>query len=138
MSRATTIMRFIPVALAAAALIAAGCGSSSKPAYCSNLTDLQNSVNSLKDVQLGSDTISILKTDLQKVQTNANAVVSSAKQDFPSQTSALESSVSALSNSIKALPTSPTPQQLLALAPQISSAVSAADNLKKATSSACD
>jgi hypothetical protein len=131
-------MVFIPVALAVVALAAAGCGSSSKPAYCSNVTDLQNSVNSLKDVQLGSNTISTLKTDLQKVQTDANAVVSSAKQDFPSQTSALESSVSTLSTSIKALPPSPTHQQLLALAPQVASTVSAAENLKSATSSACD
>jgi hypothetical protein len=138
-SRHAGRMVLIPVvALAVAALAAAGCGSSSKPAYCSNVTDLENSVNSLKSVSLGSDTVSTLKTDLQKVQTNANAVVSSAKQDFPSQTSALQSSVSALLNSINALPPSPTPQQLLPLAPQVASAVSAADGLKSATSSACD
>jgi hypothetical protein len=126
------------VALAIAAVSAAGCGSSSKPAYCSDVTDLQNSVNSLKSVSLGSDTVSTLKTDLQKVQTDANAVVSSAKQDFPNQTSALQSSVSTLSNSVNALPSSPTSQQLFALTPQVASAVSAADNLKSATSSACD
>jgi hypothetical protein len=126
------------MALAVAVLAAAGCGSSSKPAYCGNVTDLQNSVSSLKNVQLGSNTISTLKTDLQKVQTNANAVVSSAKQDFPNQTSALQASVSTLSNSINTLPPSPTPQQLLPLAPQVASAVSATDNLKSATSSACD
>ena len=92
------------MALAALALVAAGCGSSSKPAYCSDVTDLQNSVNSLKSVQLQSGAVSTLKTDVQKVQTNANAVVSSAKQDFPSQTSALQSSVSSLSTSVQALP----------------------------------
>ncbi len=128
----------VPVVLAAAALVAAGCGGSSKPAYCSDVTDLENSVNSLKSVQLDSNTISTLQTDLQKVQTNANAVVSSAKQDFPNQTSALESSVSALSTSVKALPASPTPQQLLTLTTQVASTVSAADNFKSATSSACD
>jgi hypothetical protein len=132
------MMRFIPAALAAAALVAAGCGSSSKPAYCSNVSDLQNSVNSLKSVSLGSDTVSTLKTDLQKVRTNANAVVSSAKQDFPSQTSALQSSVSGLSTSVNALPAAPTPQQLFALTPQVASTVSAAQTLKSATSSACD
>jgi hypothetical protein len=128
----------VPVVLAAAALVAAGCGSSSKPAYCSDVTDLENSVNSLKSVQLNSNTISTLETDVQKVQTNANAVVSSAKQDFPNQTTALESSVSALSTSVKALPPSPTPQQLLTLATQVASTVSAADNFKSATNSACD
>jgi hypothetical protein len=39
-------------------------------------------------VQLNSDAVSTVQTDLQKIQTNADAVVSSAKQDFPSQTSA--------------------------------------------------
>jgi hypothetical protein len=128
----------LAVALAATALFVVGCGSSSKPAYCSNVSNLQTSVDALKNVQLGSNTISTLQTDLQKVQTNANAVVSSAKQDFPTQTSALESSVTTLSNSIKALPPAPTAEQLVPIAPQIASAVTAVQNLKSATSSACD
>ena len=118
--------------------MAAGCGSSSKPDYCSNVSDLQSSVNSLKSVQPQSGVVSTLQTDVQKVQSNANAVVTSAKQDFPSQTSALESSVSTLSDSVKALPSAPTPQQLVALVPQISSVATAAQNLESATSSACD
>ena len=128
----------LAVALAAAALVAAGCGSSSKPAYCSNVSDLQQSVTDLKSLQLNSAVVSTLQTDLQKVQSNANAVVSSAKQDFPNQTSALESSVSTLSTSVKQLPPSPTPQQLLPLVPQVNSVVTAAQGLSSATSSACD
>ena len=61
MSRQMTRLMFIPVALAVAALAAAGCGSSSKPAYCSDVTNLENSVNSLKSVSLGSDTVSTLR-----------------------------------------------------------------------------
>jgi hypothetical protein len=125
-------------AVAAVALVAAGCGSSSKPAYCSNVSDLQSSLNSLKNVQFNSNTISTVRADVQKVQTNADAVVSSAKQDFPNQTSALESSVSTLSTSIQALPAAPTQEQLLPIAPQIASTVSAADSLKSATDSACN
>ncbi len=128
----------VPLALAAAALVAAGCGSDSKPDYCSNVSDLQQSVDDLKNVQLNSSTLTTLQTDLQKVQTNADAVVSSAKQDFPSETSALKSSVSTLSTTIQQLPPSPTAQQLLAVAPQISSTVTAAKNLSSATKSACD
>ena len=128
----------LAVALAAAALVAAGCGGSDKPAYCSNVSDLQQSVSDLKSVQPNSAVVSTLQTDLQKVQSNANAVVSSAKQDFPNQTSALESSVSSLSTSIKQLPPSPTPQQLFALTPQINSVVTAAQGFSSATSSACD
>ena len=128
----------LAVALAAAALVAAGCGSSSKPAYCSNVSDLQQSVTDLKSLQLNSAVVSTLQTDLQKVQSNANAVVSSAKQDFPSQTSALESSVSSLSATVKQLPPSPTPQQLLSLVPQVDSVVTAAQGFSSATKSACN
>ena len=129
----------VSVALAAAALIAIGCGSSNdKPAYCSDVSDLQSSVNDLKNVQLNSDTISTVQTDVQKIQTNANAAVSSAKQDFPNETSALKSSVSTLSTAIKQLPSSPTAQQLAALVPDISNTVTAAKNLSSATKSACD
>ena len=48
----TTRLLFIPVVLAAAAFVAAGCGGcSSKPACCSDVTDLRrDSINSLKSV----------------------------------------------------------------------------------------
>jgi hypothetical protein len=130
---------WIVVALAIAALVAAGCGGDDKPAYCSKVSDLQQSVGDLKNVQLSeSGALSTLQKDLQKVQSDANAVVSSAKQDFPSQTSALKSSVSTLSTTIKQLPASPTAQQLAPVAHEISSVVTAAKDLDSATSSACD
>ena len=96
--------------------MAVGCGSSSKPDYCSDVSDLQSSVDDLKNVQLQSGALSTLQTDVQKVQSDANAVVSSAKQDFPTETSALQSSVSTLSASINALPAAPTAQQLVPIA----------------------
>ena len=79
---------WIMLALVAAALVAAGCGGSDKPAYCSDVSDLQQSVDDLKGVKLESGALSTLQTDVKNVQSSADAVVSSAKQDFPSQTSA--------------------------------------------------
>ena len=128
----------LAMAVAAAALVAAGCGGSSKPDYCSKVSDLQQSVNDLKGVQLQSGALSTIQTDVQKVQSNATAVVSSAKQDFPTQTSALQSSVSTLSATINALPPAPTPQQLAPLVPQIRSVGTASQDLSNATNSACD
>ena len=124
--------------LAATVLVAAGCGGSDKPAYCSNVSDLQQSVDDLKGVKLESGALSTLQTDLKNVQSNADAVVSSAKQDFPSETSALESSVLSLSSAVDQLPAAPTAEQLAALVPMVSSAVTAAKGLESATSSACD
>ena len=128
----------VALAPAAVALVAAGCGSDDKPAYCSNVDVLQQSIDNLVGVPLQSGALSTLQTDVQNVQGNLDAVVSSAKQDFPSETSALESSVSSLSATINKLPPSPTPQQLVSLAPQINSVVTAAQSLSSATSSACD
>ena len=130
---------WIMLVLVAATLVAAACGGDDKPAYCSNVSDLQQSVDDLKSVDLTeSGALSTLQTDVQKVQSDADAVVSSAKQDFPDETSALKSSVSSLSTTIEELPSSPTAQQLAALAPEISSVVTAAKDLDSATSSACD
>jgi uncharacterized phage infection (PIP) family protein YhgE len=131
-------MLWIMCALTAAALVAAGCGGSSKPAYCSNVSDLHQSVDDMKGLELGSGAVSKLQTDVKKVKSNADAVVSSAKQDFPQQTNALKSSVSSLSNAIDQLPSSPTVQQLVPLAKQISGVVTSAKDLTSATSSACD
>ena len=127
------------VVLAAAALVAAACGGDDEPAYCSNVSDLQQSVDDLKNVQLTeSGSLSTLQTDIQKVQSDADAVVSSAKEDFPNETSALKSSVSSLSTTIEELPSSPTAQQLAALAPEINGVVTAAKDLDSATNSECD
>jgi len=126
------------VALAAVAAVASGCGTESRPEYCSNVGELEESVDELKNVQLESGFFATLEADLSKVQENADAVVSSAKEDFPSQTSALESSVSGLAEAINKLPSSPTTEQLLSLAPRISSTVRAAEELASATESACE
>ena len=130
---------WIMLVLAVAAVVAAGCGGDDKPGYCENVADLQVSVDDVKNVQLtDSDALSTLQGELPQVRSDANAVVSSAKQDFPSQTDALKSSVSELSTTIEQLPASPTAQQLAPLAQEVSSVVTAAQDLDSATSSACD
>ncbi len=118
---------------------AAGCGGDDKPAYCEDVADLQVSVDDVKNVQLSdSGALSTLQTELQQVRSDADAVVSSAKQDFPDETSALKSSVSTVATTIEQLPASPTAQQLAPLAQEISAVVTAANGLDSATSSACD
>lgn len=128
----------LPAALLAVALLVGGCGSDSKPDYCSNVSDLQGSVDELSSVKLESGVLGTVEADLKKIQADANAVVSSAKQDFPNETSALESSVSKLSTTVNQLPPAPTPQQLVGLGAQIQSTVTAAQELSSATESACE
>ena len=132
------ITLIVPAALAAVVLVAAGCGSSSKPAYCSDVSNIATYVDNLKNVQLQSGAVSTLKTDVQKVQSNANAVVGSAKQELP------EPDQRAAVIRLEPLHLDPgaapalTAQQLVPIAAEVASTVSAADSLKSATSSACD
>ena len=112
-----------------------GCG---KPDYCSDRSNLEQSVKGLTDVQLtesgGADR---LKSQLDKVQSDAKQVASSAKSDFPSETDQLESSVSTLEKSVQALPPSPSSEELKGLAPQVTAVAGASRRFVTATDSEC-
>ena len=83
-------MRTALATVAAGALIAlAGCGSSSKPAYCTDRSNLENSIKNLPSAATSSG-VSGLKSQINTIVSDANAVVSSAKSDFPTQTSAVK------------------------------------------------
>ena len=124
-------------AVAAAALIAlAGCGSSSKPAYCSDRTNLENSVKNLPSVASSSG-VSGLKSQINTIVSDANSVVNSAKSDFPSQTSAVKTSVDALQTAVKALPSSPSASQIAAIGLSAKNVVSSVTSFSDATKSKC-
>jgi len=115
-------MRTVVATVATGALIAlAGCGSS-KPAYCSDRTNLENSVKNLPSVTSSSG-VSGLKSQINTIVSDANAVVSSAKSDFPSQTSAVKTSVDALQTAVMALPSSPSTAQVAGIATDAASVV---------------
>jgi hypothetical protein len=124
------------VVLSAAVLIAlSGCG---KPQYCSDRSDLENSVRDLGNIKvLQSGGVNQLKSQLQTVQANAKKVAGSAKSDFPTESSALQSSVSTLKTAVQQLPASPTRQQLAPVAADAASVVASARRFKQATDSKC-
>jgi hypothetical protein len=128
------------LALAAIAAVAvgasAGCGSS-KPAYCSDRSTLQQSVEDLGNVDLQSGGVSALQSQLKTVKTDADALVSSAKSDFPSQSDAITSSVSALSSSVQKLPSSASGTDAAALAVDVKNVTGAFKSFSDATSSEC-
>ena len=122
--------------LAAGAVMAlAGCG---KPQYCSDRSTLQQSVSGLNDVQVTqSGGVDRLKTQLTKVESDANALAKSAKSDFPSESSAVQSSVKSLKSAVQALPASTSRQLLVTVAANVKATVAAFDNFKTATDSKC-
>ncbi len=119
------------LATAAAAVALAGCGSS-KPAYCTDRTDLQNSVKGLT-----SSGISGLKSQLKQIQSDASTLVSSAKGDFPSETSAITSSVNTLKSSVTALPSSPSAAQIATVTRDAAGVVSSVKSFVDASNSKC-
>jgi outer membrane murein-binding lipoprotein Lpp len=122
--------------VALGALVAAGCGSS-KPEYCSKVDDLNEAVSTLKSDVTGGN-VSAVHSDVQKVNTAANAVADSARSDFPHQTKALESSIRTLSSAVQALPPSPGLNDVVPLLGNVTDVGTAVDNFKSATSSKCD
>ena len=123
----------VPLVLAAAAAVVAlaGCGSS-KPAYCTDRTNLQNSVKGLT-----SSGISGIRSQLTQIQSDATTLVNSAKGDFPSETSAITSSVSTLKSSVAALPSSPSAAQIATVTRDAAGVVSSVKSFTDASNSKC-
>ena len=131
-----TLTRVAVAVLTSVALIAAaGCGSS-KPAYCSDRTNLENSIKTLPSVTSSSG-ISGLKTQITTIQSDATSLVSAAKSDFPSVTSAVKSSVDTLQSAVKALPSSPSATQIAAIAADVASVTSSVKSFVNTSKSKC-
>jgi hypothetical protein len=125
------------VVAAIAAASVAGCGSSggSKPAYCSDRSDLQQSVTGLKDVDITSS--GALQAQVSRVDQSARALVASARSDFPQETSAISSSVKALDTSVRNVVAAPTAKGLVTAGQDVASVVSAAQAFADATKDKC-
>jgi hypothetical protein len=129
--------RALAACLAASGVVAlGGCGGSSKPSYCTNRANLESSIKGLTNID-PTNALSSLQSQVAKIQSDANALVSAAKSDFPNETSAIKSSVSSLSTTIKSLSSSPSAGDIATLAKQASSTVSAVQSFYNATKSKC-
>ena len=71
-----------PAAVPVLSRLAAGC-SSSKPAYCTDATNLKTSVSNLGNVDVAKNGLGSLQTALNSVQTNANMFATDAKSAYP-------------------------------------------------------
>lgn len=129
----------IAAAVLAVAVLAA-CGSSSsssKPAYCSSLTNLKNSVKALPTTDVIKNGTNALKANVDKVVNNAHAVVSSAKQDFPNETSAITTAVDTLKTTVGQLQQSASPALVVQAAGNVASLGSAVKSFSSSASSKC-
>lgn len=113
----------------------AACGGG-KPAYCSTRTDLENSIKGLTTLNPSSG-VGGLQSQLKKIQSDANTLVSQAKSDFPSQTAAIKSSVDAFANSVNSLSANPSASQIATVTKDASNVASSASSFVDATNSKC-
>jgi Asp-tRNA(Asn)/Glu-tRNA(Gln) amidotransferase C subunit len=128
----------LAVAAFASAALFAGCSGDSQPEYCDRVDELRSSVTALTDISIDADTITNVESDLQTVETNAQAVVDAAREDFPEETDSLETAVNNASDSAQELPSSPSAAEVAALAIEVAAVGSAASDLYDATNSACE
>jgi hypothetical protein len=127
----------VPAAIAVVAVLSA-CGGSSKPSYCKQTASLKQSVSDLGNVNVVQGGTNALTSALSSVSSNANAVVSSAKSDFPNETAAITNSIDTLKKSAQSLASSPTQPAVIAQVPgQISAVVKSVQDFSSATSSKC-
>ena len=125
-------------ALAVAGVIAlAGCGDSDKPAYCSDRSDLQDSVNGLPDAAK-SGNLDTLRSQIETIRSDAKTLADSAKSDFPTETDAIASSVKTLEDSVDALPPNPTASDVAPVALGAATVVTSVKEFADATNSECD
>ena len=128
----------VALALVSVVLALPACGGSSKPAYCAQKTALQNSLKQLTSSSTLSGGVTSITGAVQKVETDAQALVSAVKTEFAPQTTALTSSLSALETSVGQLSSSQTRAAALAALPaQVSAFETAVQNLADAAKNRC-
>jgi hypothetical protein len=128
--------RLAPAALAIlAAITLAACGSS-KPAYCTARSNLENSIKGLTSLNVSSG-VSGLEAQLTKIKTDATTLVDKAKGDFPNETSAISSSLGKLESAVTGLSSSPSAGQIASVASAASGFVSSVTSFTNATRSKC-
>jgi len=130
----------LPAALIAASVVALGSsGCESKPAFCSDLDSLKESVSELIKVdQFNSSTFSEVEADFNQVKTNADTVIESAREDFPEETQRLEDQISATTRAFENLPSNPAAGDYIALGLQVVNLGQAASDFESKASSSCN
>lgn len=127
------------VALTISVVAFAGCGgsSSSKPAFCANEAAFQQSVadfgNSLKSLN-----VSQIEAAGETVKSSGDAMISSARSSYPTETTALRSSIDQVQSGLSGLATSnDKPAAVASLVANLATLQTDYKALEDATSSDC-
>jgi flagellar capping protein FliD len=126
----------LPAAALVLSGLAAGC-SSSKPAYCTDASQLKTSVQDLGNVNINVHDLSSVDTAVSKVQADATTFATDAKSAYPSQTTALKNSLSSLETAVKSAMAQPSLTTVAAVGSSVTQVKTAAGNLQTAANGTC-
>ena len=115
-----------------------GCGGEDEPGHCSEVTELEQSVSDLGDVDVVNGGLDAVREALGRVDENARSVVDSAKGDFPDETDAISQATADLKATAGQLADSPSAQEGARLVGDVEAVVSSVEAFVGATRSECD
>ncbi len=119
------------------ALAFAGLACGGDPDYCSDVSQLEESVRDLGNVDVVAGGTNALRDALQGVEDQAEATIESAKDDFPEETSAMRDSLDSLKQSAGELAEAPTAEDIAPVATDVAAMVTAVEEFVGATDSEC-
>jgi hypothetical protein len=129
------------VSLSAVALLA-GCGSASKPAYCTQASNFKDSIKTLEQVEVSPSNLSAISADVQKVVTTAKELGTAVGTEFAPQITAMKTSVAALGASVREVASAPSPATIAhavsAVPAEIEALKHATAEVQEVTKSKCD
>jgi hypothetical protein len=114
-----------------------GCGGSDEPGYCADRAALEQSLADLGGVDVRADGLDALTQQLRIVQRDASALVSSTRDEFGPEASALRSAIARLEGSARAAIADPSAALVSEVAADASGVASAFGELSDAVASDC-
>jgi len=111
--------------------------SDSKPAVCTDVDNLQESVQSLRDVTFSKGALSTISADISQIKAQLATTKADAKSEFSSELTQLSTALDTVSARFGAVKSDPTALTLAALATSVSAAGSATQALKSAVADTC-
>lgn len=134
-----TTARQLAAALAAltvAALLVA-CGGKNEPAVCTDVANIQKTVDDLKDVKIEAGAIGTIQTDLATMRQQLATLKTDAKAQFSGETAAVSTALDTLSTNVAAARASPSLTTLSAVGTAVAGVKDAASSLVSAVESTC-
>jgi hypothetical protein len=130
---------FVALSLAGAVLLG-GCGTS-KPAYCTQVSNFEDSVKALEKEEISLSNASGVTTAVKNIGTSVQELGSAVKSEFAPQTSAIRSSFGALEKSVNELlsasGTSALGHAITAIPKELESLKHATTQIQEVTKSKC-